>query len=159
MMTRIHIKQNIVINKPIEDLFAYMSNLGNLLQWSSVIFSIQDSSSEVTGVGAKAKSTIRFLGKWTEMTFVVVECQANRFLTIKSTSGITPCLFHYQFECLGNRGTRIVQEIEMSLIKGLGDEAEQIVINAMHRDAKHDLLNLKDTLETRAALDSNAARA
>lgn len=159
MMNKIHIQQDIVIKKPIENIFAYMSNLGNLLQWSSVIFSIQNSSSEVTGVGATAKSTIRFLGKWTEMTFVVVECQPNRFLTIKSTSGITPCLFHYQFSCLGRGGTGIMQEIEISLITGLGDEAEQIVINAMRRDAKHDLLNLKDTLETSVAPHSSAARA
>lgn len=159
MMTKIRIKQAIVINKPIEDIFAYMSNLGNLLQWSSVIFSIQENSSEVSGAGATAKSTIRFLGKWTEMTFVVVECQSNRFLTIKSTSGITPCLFHYQFECLENGGTAIAQDVEISLIKGLGDSTEQIVINAIRRDAAHDLLTLKDTLESRATTYSGVARA
>ena len=158
-MTKIRIKQSIVINKPIGDIFAYMSNLGNLLQWSSVIFSIQATSSEVTGVGATAKSTIRFLGMWTEMTFVVVECQPNRFLTIKSTSGITPCLFHYQFEYLENGGTGIAQDIEISLIGRFGDLTEQVITKAMRRDAAHDLMNLKDTLETRVVPYSSAARA
>ena len=156
-MTKIHIKQAIVIDKPIEDIFAYMSNLGNLLQWSSVIFSIQATSSEVIGVGATVKSTIRFLGMWTEMTFVVVECQPDRFLTIKSTSGITPCLFHYQFECLENGGTSIAQDIEISLIGGFRDQTEQVITKAMRRDAAHDLLNLKDTLESRVVAYPSAA--
>ncbi len=159
MMTKIDIKQAIVINKPIEGIFAYMSNLGNFVLWSSVIFSIQATSSEQWGVGATVKSTIRFLGKWTEMTFVLVECQPNRFLTIKSTSGITPCLFHYEFEQLECGRTSIAQDIEVSLIQGLGYDTEQIVTNALLRDAKHDLLNLKDTLETRLILHSNVARA
>jgi len=159
MINRIHIKQAIVINKPIEDIFAYMSTLANLLQWSSVIFSIQATSSELWGVGATAKSTIRFLGKWTEMTFVVVECQPNRFLTIKSTSGVTPCLFHYQFERLENGRTSIAQDLEISLIGGFGYMAEQVITNAIKRDAKHDLLTLKDTLESRDALHSSVARA
>ncbi len=159
MMTKLHIKQAIVINRPIEDIFAYMSNLGNLLQWSSVIFSIQATTSEVTGVGATAKSTIRFLGKWTEMTFVVVECQPNRFLTIKSTSGVTPCLFHYQFERLENGKTSIAQDVEISLIGRFGNQTEQVITNAIRRDAKHDLLTLKDTLESGAAPYSSAVRA
>ena len=159
MTTKIHIKQAIVINKPIGDIFAYMSNLGNLLQWSSVIFSIQPTSSEATGLGTTAKSTIRFLGKWTEMTFFVVECQPNRFLTIKSTSGITPCLFHYQFECLENGGTGIAQDVEISLIGGFEDPTEQVITKAIRRDAAHDLLTLKDTLETRVVPYSSAARA
>ena len=159
MMTKLHIKQAIVINRPIEDIFAYMSNLGNLLQWSSVIFSIQATTSEVTGVGATAKSTIRFLGKWTEMTFVVVECQPDRFLTIKSTSGVTPCLFHYQFERLENGRTSIAQDVEISLIGKFGCMTEQVITNAIHRDAKHDLLTLKDTLESSVAPYSSAVRA
>ena len=108
-------------------------------------------------MGATVKSTIRFLGMWTEMTFVVVECQPDRFLTIKSTSGITPCLFHYQFECLENGGTSIAQDIEISLIGGFRYQTEQVITTAMRRDAAHDLLNLKDTLESRVVAYPSAA--
>ena len=159
MMTKIQIKQAIVINKPVEGIFSYMSNLGNLVQWSSVIFSIHATSTEVSGLGTTAKSTIRFLGQRTKVTFVMVECQPNRYLTIKSTAGITPCHFHYQFEGLECGGTGITQDIMLSFISGLGEQTEQRVIKAIRRDAEHDLLTLKDTLETRIMPYSNMARA
>ena len=160
MMTKIHVKQAIVINLPAEDIFAYLSNLENLSDWSSVIISTQSTSSaEVTGVGTTAKSTIRFLGNRSEMMLEVVECEPTCFLTIKSTSGLAPCLFHYQFEQLQNGGTNIVHDALISLIGKIGDQAEQVVINAMRRDAEHDLLTLKDMLESNALTYFRAARA
>ena len=158
-MTKIHVKQSIVINRPTEDIFAYLSNLENLSDWSSVIIFTQATSSGVTGVGTTAKSTVRFLGNRSEMTLEVVECEPACFLTIKSTSGIAPCLFHYQFERLQNGGTSIMYDALISLMGHVGDQAEQVVINAMRRDAEHDLLTLKDMLESNALTYFRAARA
>ena len=166
MMTKISVKQAIIIHLPVEDIFAYMSKLENLPNWSSVIISIQTILATGAGavgligvMGITAKSTVRFLGKWSEMVLQVVECEQNRCLTIKSTSGIAPCLFHYQFELLENGDTSIAQDVTVSLIGNFEDRIEQIVTNAMWRDAKHDLLTLKDLLETGAHTYSSAARA
>ncbi len=160
MMTKIHVKQSIAINLPAENIFAYLSNLENFSDWSSVIISTQATSlSGVTGVGTTAKSTVRFLGNRSEMTLEVVECEPANFLTIKSTSGIAPCLFHYQFEQLQNGSTSIVYDALISLMGTIGDQAEQVVINAMHRDTEHDLLTLKDMLENNTAAYGRAVRA
>ena len=156
-MTRIHLKHSIVINVPIKSIFAYMSKLENLSDWSSIVISIHATSS-VEGLGASASSTIRFLGQRTAMTFMLVECQPYRLLTIKSTSGVTPCLFHYQFERLEDGGTSIAQDAIISLIGGLGNVPEQKIINALQRDAEYALLTLKDTLETRHETYQHVAR-
>lgn len=159
MIMKIYVKQCIVINLPTEDIFAYVSNLENLLDWSSVILSVKATSPGVGGVGAAAKSTFRFLGKWSEMTLEVVECMPSHSLTIKSTSGVAPCLFCYQFEQLEHGGTSIALDIVISLIEGFRGLTEQVVTNAIRRDMEHDLLTLKDMLETNASKDYGVVRA
>jgi uncharacterized membrane protein len=144
---KIHVKQTIVIHLPVEDIFAYMSNLEHLLDWSSGVISVKTTSSDVMRVGAMAKCTIRFLGMRSEMIFEIVECEPNRFLTLKSISGVTPCLFYYQFETLEDGVTSIAQDSIFSFITGFADLAERAVINALHRQLEHDLLTLKDMLE------------
>ncbi len=152
-------KQAVVINLPTEDIFDYMSNLENMMHWSSAFISIQSTSPGITGVGATAKSTLRFLGNWSNISMELVECEPERFLTIKSTTAIAPFLFHYQFERLENGGTTIGQDATISLLNGLNGMTEQVVTNAIRRDIERDLLTLKDMLETSASTYSSAARA
>ncbi len=166
MMTKISVKQAIIIHMHVKDVFAYMSKLENLSNWSSVIISIRANPltaktgmGVVGAMGVTAKSTVRFLGKWSEMVLQVVECEPNSCLTIKSTSSIAPCLFHYRFEQLENGGTSIAEDITVSLIGDFEDSIEQRVTNAIWRDAQHDLLTLKDMLETGAYTYSNVAKA
>ncbi len=157
MMTKISVKQAIIINLPVTDVFAYMSNLENMANWSSVIVSTQIISSE--GLGTMASSRLRFLGTWSEITLQVVECEPARVLTLKSISGVAPCMFHYQFERLDNERTSVAQDIMVSLIGDMKDSIQQIITNALRRDARHDLLTLKDILETGAHTYFSAARA
>lgn len=157
-MMKIHVKQTIVINRPTEDVFAYISNLENLLDWSSFIISLRTILPGVVGVGATTKNTIRFLGKRSEMTLEVVEWEPSHSLTIKSTSGVTPCLFYYQFEQLENGGTSIAQDAVISFIEGFRGLTEQVVLNAIHRDLEHGLLTLKDMLETSTSTYCSAVR-
>src|SRR5436305_1891934 len=82
------------------EISAYLCNLEHLVDWSSIVIAVKKGSAEKASVGATARSTIRFLGRWFDMTFEIVEYEPGRFLTIKSTSGIAPCLFCYQFEAV-----------------------------------------------------------
>ncbi len=159
MMRKIHMKQAVVINLPTEDIFDYMSKLENMKHWSSAFISIQSTSPGITGVGATAKSTLRFLGNWSDVSFELVECEPVRCLTIKSTTAVAPFIFHYQFEHLENGGTHIAQDALISLLGAVNGRVEQVVTNAIRRDIERDLLTLKDMLETSASTYSSAARA
>ena len=144
---KIHIKQNIAINAPITDIFNYITTFENLVDWSSIIITVRTFSLGVVQVGATMRSTIRFLGRWTEITFEVVEYELNHLLTLKSISGVAPCLLCYQFEPHVDGGTSVAQDFMISFIGGCGDLADHVVKNAVSRHLEHDLYTLKDMLE------------
>src|SRR5207247_3419309 len=143
------VKESIVINLPVEEIFAYMSDIANMVDWSSAIIAVRKISPGELHVGATVQSTIRFLGKWVDITFEIVEYKPSRYLTLKSISGVTPCLFCYQFEPSEDGGTIISQGTIIHLTGGILDLAEPVVTNVVRRQLEHDLLTLKDILEAR----------
>jgi polyketide cyclase/dehydrase/lipid transport protein len=155
LLNQVNIKQSVVINLAAEDIFAYMSDLGNQVDWSSAVIMVRNISPGAPHVGTRVRSTIRFLGRWLDMTFEVVECEPGRSLTIKSIAGISPCLFCYQFEPVEDGGTTVSQEAVIHLTGILGLE-EPVVIRVISRQMEHDLLTLKDLLEASAAISGNA---
>ncbi len=154
-MITVQVKQSVFINLSAEKIFTYLSNLENLMNWSSVINVVKDRSPEVLQVGATVQSTVRFLGCWHDMTFEVIECEPYYSLTIKSISGVAPCLFWYQLEPVAGGGTSVSQEAAVDLIEEFAERAGQIITYALQRQLEHDLLTLKDILEVREALAAN----
>lgn len=151
-MITVQVKQSIFINLSAEKIFTYLSALENLIDWSSAISVVKNKSPEALQVGMTVQSTIRFLGCWHDMTFEVIEYEPYSSLTIKSISGIAPCLFWYQLEPVEGGGTTVSQEAAVDLIEDFAEQTEQLITYALRRQLEHDLLTLKDILEVRAAL-------
>jgi uncharacterized membrane protein len=149
-------KQTVVINLPAEDIFAYVSDFGNLADWSGSTIMARKISPGEMHVGAMVRSTHRFLGRWMDITFEIVEYEPSRCLTIKSLSGITPCLFSYQFELLEDAATNVSLETVIHLTGGILGLTEAVVANVVRRQLVHDLLTLKDVLEASAAPSRSA---
>ena len=146
-MIKIEIKQNIFINLPIGDVFAYISALENTTVWSSSTLSIKLLSAESVQAGATVQVMIRFLGRWLDLTFEVIEYQPDRCLTFKSVAGIAPCLLCYQFETAEDGGTMLYQEAVIHLAEG----SQALVERVLRRQYECDMLTLKDVLEAMAA--------
>jgi uncharacterized membrane protein len=151
-LLKMNVKQSVFINRTAEEIFAYMSDIENLVDWSSVIISTRKISPGEIHVGATLRNTIRFLGKWLDITFEVVEYEPSRYLTLKSIAGVTPCLFSYQFEPTEDGGTIVSQGTIIHLTGAILDLTEPVVTNVVRRQLEHDLLTLKDILEARASL-------
>ena len=147
MMKTMKTTQSVAINLPAEEIFAYMSDLENLVDWSWATIAVRKISPGGLHVGTTLRNTIRFLGRWTDITFEIVEYEPNRCLTIKSLSGATPCLFCYQLEPNGVGGTNVSLETVITLTCGILGLADSVVANVIRRQIKHDLLTLKDILE------------
>ena len=153
-MITIQVKQSVFINLPAETIFAYLSELKNLRNWSSVINTKEPP--ETTQVGATVQSTIRFLGNWHEMTFEVIEYEPSYSLTIKSISGIAPCLFWFQLEPVAGGGTTVTQDAVVDLIEDYVEQTRPLIACAVRRQLEHHLLTLKDILEIQASCTANA---
>lgn len=146
-MIKIEIKQHININLPIGEVFAYMSTLENMTDWSGSTISIKQLSPGAMQVGATVRVTVRFLGKWLGIIFEVIEYRPDHCLTFKSVSGIVPCLLCYQFEPAREGGTTLSLEAVIHLTEG----NQALVERVLRRQYECDLLTLKDLMEARAA--------
>jgi uncharacterized membrane protein len=144
-------KQNVIIHRPAEDIFTYMTGGEHLVDWSSVVLAVRTTPSGPMQGGSRLRITSQFLGRWMETTYEVIECQPHSHLTLKCTTGIVPCVFSYQFDATGG-GTIVSLEAMMSLSlqAGMLGLPEAVVETIVKRQIQHDLLTLKDVLETRA---------
>lgn len=156
MMKTMKTRQSVVIKLPVEEIFTYVSDLENLVDWSGATIAVRKISPGALHVGATLRTTIRFLGRWMEITFEVVEYEPGCYLAIKSLCGVTPCLFCYQFEPTGDGGTNVSLETVIQLTGGILGLADSVVTNVIRRQIKHDLLTLKDILEASGLPSRNA---
>ena len=146
-MITMNVKQNVFINLPAEDIFAYVSDFENLVDWSSVMIAARKISPGAIEVGATIRGTVRFLGKWVDITFDIVEYEPGHCLTIKSTSGIAPFLFCYQFEPAEDGGTTLSQKAVIHLTEEVMELKASVITSAVRRQIEYDLVTLKDLLE------------
>ena len=146
-MITMNVKQNVFINLPAEDIFAYVSDFENLVDWSSVMVAARKISPGAVEVGATVRGTVRFLGKWADITFDIVEYEPGRCLTIKSTSAIAPFLFCYQFEPAEDGGTTLSQKAVIHLTEEVIELKGSVITSAVRRQIEYDLVTLKDMLE------------
>jgi len=149
-------KHSIIINLPSEEIFAYMNDLENLADWSSVVIAARKNSQQSMHVGATVRCTIRFIGRWFDISFEIVESNPSRYLTIKSISGVAPCLISYQLEPVEGGGTSVTTEQVIHSTGGFLGLTEPVVTSMIHRQLEHDLLTLKDLLEAKAYSNNSA---
>jgi uncharacterized membrane protein len=146
------VAQNVVIDLPAGEIFAYVAEFENLADWSGTVIAVRKTPSGAMHVGTTVLITIRFLGKWVQSTYEVVECEPGHHITLKSIAGIAPCVFSFLLEPLEDSRTRLSFEavIQKGAYLGL---AEQTAASATRRQIEHDLLTLKEILEAGALID------
>lgn len=154
-MNKMKVEHSVFINLPVEQIFAYMSNLENLADWAGAVISARKISSEETLVGTTVRCTIRILGRWLDLTYEIVECVPGRYLSFKSITGVSPSLICYRFEPVEGGGTNVSVEEIIHFTGGFLGFAETVITRLINRQIANDLQTLKDLLETTASIRSN----
>jgi uncharacterized membrane protein len=149
-LNKMKVEQSVFINLPTEEIFAYVSNLENLADWSSVVISARKISSEEMLIGTTVRCTIRILGRWFETTYEIVECVPSRYLTVKSITSVAPTLTCYRIEPVESGGTNVFVEEIIHFTGGFLGFAETVITRVINRQIANDLQTLKDLLEITA---------
>ena len=139
---------SIVINRPLEEVFALLSNAENDLKWQSGTIESKKTSDGPIGVGTTWRRVSRFLGRRIESEDEVTEYELNRKLAVKSKSGPFPLEGRTTFERVEG-GTRINLKGEAE-IGGFFKLAEPLVVSIGKRQLEADIANLKDLMEAHA---------
>ncbi len=139
------IEASVVINRPIEEVFAFVTDFEKAPQWMSELVEAKQTSEGPVGVGTTISAVASPLGRRIESTQEVVEYEPNAKYAIKSTSGPVASKDGYTFEAVAG-GTKItrVAEAEMS---GFFRLAEPLAGRMMRRQFETNFANLKDLLE------------
>jgi uncharacterized membrane protein len=144
----IRVEHKIVINRPVEEVFAFHENPDNPSKWESGIVEYEQTSEGSIGVGATFREVRTFIGRRLESTSKITEHELNKKFAIKTTSGPIPLKGNVTFESLnGGTEVKVLAESELS---GFFILAEPIFKRTMQRQIEGNFANLKDLLEGQA---------
>ncbi len=141
----VKVEVSAVINRPVEEIFDYISNPENGPKWQSGVLEAEQTSKGPSSVGATIREVRKFMGRRIDQTFEITEYEPNRMIKQKTISGPMTLDASYAFESVED-GIRVT-------IGGEGDSggffklADPIINRMAKRQMEADLANLKDLLE------------
>ena len=139
------IESSIVIDRAIEDVFAFVSDIENEPKWQSGILEAALTSPRPLGVGTTSREVRSLMGRAAETAYRITEFEVNKRCAFESTSGPIPVHGAYTFESVEG-GTKVGLLLDPEVggsLKFLGP----MVINMGQRQIDIDFGHLKDLLE------------
>lgn len=144
----VKVEGTVVINRPIEEVFAFLTNPDNSSLWQGMVLEAKQTSEGPVGVGTTGQVVGQFLGRRMESTWEVTEFELNRKATLKTTSGPIPYMNSATLEPV-EEGTKVTLVAEYE-VGGFFKLAEPILARMAQRQAETDYANLKDLVEAQA---------
>jgi len=144
----VKLEHTVVINRPVEEVFAFVSDYTNDDRYITGRLDTQMTTSGPIGPGTRFDTTNKFLGRRIESSMEVSEYQPNTKISsrsVKSPVQFTDCRV---FRPEGS-GTRVTVTLETDGTGGLFKLADPIVAKLSKRQMETDLATLKDLLEAR----------
>ncbi|MCA1570229.1 MAG: SRPBCC family protein [Chloroflexi bacterium] len=136
------------INRPVEEVFAVVSDPESAPKWSSGSLESTKTSTGPIGVGTTARSVSRLMGRRIETETEMIEFEPNRRFVSRSTSGPFPIQATVTVEPVDG-GTRVNATIEAEP-GGFFKVAEPLIVRIAKRQFQSDFDNLKDLMEANA---------
>ena len=142
------IKMSIAINRPLEEVFAFISNFENNLKWQSTLVEAKKISEGSRGVGTTYQAVTTILGRRINTEQEITEYEPNRKVARKTKSGPFPFEVEVEFERTKS-GTRVNAAVDGEPL-GFFKLADSLLERAIKRQFESDLANLKDMMENGA---------
>lgn len=141
----ISITSTMVINRPSDEVFAYISNFENNPQWQKGQLEAKFTSDGPLGVGSTYDQVAKFLGRRIVPTFEVLEYEPDKMVKAASTAGSFPITFTRMVE--PREGGTLVTAVVEGDSSGFFKLAEPLMARLVKRSVDADYRNLKRILE------------
>jgi uncharacterized protein YndB with AHSA1/START domain len=138
------LEKSIVINRSVEDVFAFVSNSENRPKWVPVK-EVQKTTAGPIGVGTTFSNVIKMMGRDQVSSLEVVEYLPNQAYTFK-TDWPFPCHLHHTLNPIED-GTQVTLRLEAQL-SGFFKLLQPFMLQTSQRQMDLDLAALKTCLET-----------
>jgi uncharacterized membrane protein len=142
------IEVSTVINRPVEEVFAVLSNEENRPKWSSTTIEVKKTSEGPIGVGTTWRGVDRIFGRRMERESVFTEYEPNRKIRQKSTSGPVPFEVQFLYAPV-EAGTQVIVIAEAQP-RGLFKLAGPLLMRLRKQQFAADLATVKAMIEANA---------
>ena len=139
---------NLVIDRPIEEVFAFISNAENLPRWRATALEVKRAASGPIAVGSIFRARFTFLGRPFDGNLEIISYEPHRKYATRMVEGPFPLEAHYALEPIES-GTRLLFVVE-GAPGGFFKLAEPLVVSLAKRSYEADLHNMKEMLEAQA---------
>jgi uncharacterized protein YndB with AHSA1/START domain len=143
---------NVIIHRPVEEVFAYVSDLTHSAEWQAGLLEVRRLTEGPIGVGTRYAFVRQFIGRKMESTNEFVAYEPNRTVRFRIPSGPMPGQGTYLFEATPD-GTRVTSRVELEP-RGLSRLAEPLIAASLRREIAAGLPVLKELLERQVSRDS-----
>ena len=135
------------INRPVQDVFDFMTNPANFAQWQNGTKSAKWASEDPVGVGSIFNSIGEMLGREMKMDLEITQWSPPTVWGIKGQSGPMKFEAISKFESKDG-GTQVTQTFEGE-VGGLFSIAEGLAIKQLQKQVENDGNTLKKLLEAK----------
>jgi uncharacterized protein YndB with AHSA1/START domain len=142
-------ESEIVIDRPVEDVFAFMTDVDRVPMWMTSVIESRQSPAGRIGVGTQYEHTVKFLGKRFTTRARTSECVPPRRLVFVTVDRRFEMEATVTLDPKGS-GTR-VREIVRGDAKGFFKVAEPVLVRAFQRHLDGSFADLKDLVESQVA--------
>jgi uncharacterized membrane protein len=138
-----------VVNRPAEEVFAYLTDVERLPEWQSMVSESRQDSPGPMGAGTRVADVRNFLGRRIETVAEVTAYESPTRFDVRSVSGPIPFQISHTLE--PREASTIVKVEAQGEPGGFFKLAEPLVSRQAERQFKNDFATLKDLLEARAS--------
>lgn len=141
----IKFEKSVLINRPQQEVFDFVTDLSNDSQWQSSIESVEQVSDGPIGVGSTWRYVTKFLGRKNETEIQMTSYEPPHQSSVKAVSGPIPFENTYKFQ--KQDGGTLLTFIGQAEIGGFFKMAEGLVSKQMEKQMDADAAALKKVLE------------
>ena len=135
----------IAIQRPIEEVFAYVSDPRNLASWNSAVQAVRPTAQPASGAGSMYSLERELPSGRAVNQLEIVAYQPPHEFTIRTTTGPTPFHYRYRFaEQSGGTSVRLDAEVELG---GVANLIPGLARHAVRTGVDENLATLKRLLE------------
>jgi carbon monoxide dehydrogenase subunit G len=137
-------ENTVMIGRPIEDVFAFLSDFENIPKWNYAIVETHKVSEGPVGVGTIYQQ-VRSVPSRSEEHFAVTAYDPPRQLEIQGQLGLFPSRLSYDLAA-APEGTRVTNTVELEL-RGPGRLLGRVAVPRVRAAVAANLQKLKELLE------------
>lgn len=148
----VKIEHSVVINRPVAEVFAYVTRPENTPKWQSGMLASQQTSEGAMDVGTIFTEVRQMMGQKMDQTMEVTAYEPNQKWSFKSIKATVPHEAHLTFEAVED-GTRI-NLVSLGRPQGLFKLATPIISRQLKKEFVADFKNLKQLLESQTSAEN-----